>query len=258
MLLARAGTQVLPFLSGVLAGQGMISVSVFRRPSVTIISTGSELTEPGNPLQAAKIYSSNLWFLRSYLASLGFDAKDGGIVEDEPGKIAARIGTALSDSDLVVTTGGASVGDYDCTSDAYRLLGAESLFRKLRMKPGGAMLAAQKDGKLLLGLSGNPGEAALGLLRVASPYLRKLCGRTDLFFETIGVKLREPLRKESPKMRLLRGRLLIEEGEAWFICEGGQGGGDVSSLPYCDLLGEVPAGTPVPPGGSHNQSDRVS
>jgi molybdopterin molybdotransferase len=93
------------------------------------------------------------------LRDLGARALNAGVVEDDPDAIAERIGRALEASDMVITTGGASVGDYDWAVTSAERLGAEVLFWKTKLKPGGSIMAAVKDGKLILGLSGNPGAA---------------------------------------------------------------------------------------------------
>jgi molybdopterin molybdotransferase len=112
------------------------------------------------------------------------------------------------------------------------------------MRPGGAILAYTLRGKLVLALSGNPGSAVLGLLHIALPYIRKLCGRSDTYLRSFSVFLKEGVQKKSVKTRLLRGSLSIEDGKAFFIENSGQGGGDISSLNNCDLIAEIPAGSP--------------
>ena len=84
----------------------------------------------------------------------------------------------------------------------------------------------------------------IGLFRIALPYIKKLCGRSDVLPQVMETVLKEPLEKESPQLRLVRGRLEIEDGIAYFIQNESQGSGSVSSLVDCDLLGEIPAGSP--------------
>ncbi len=235
---------------GILAGQGFSDVSVYKKPVVYILNTGSELTEVGMPLRPAMIYNSNVYTLSGYLRDMGAEPYSAGVVEDDPDAIASKITAALDASDMVITTGGASVGDYDWAVTSASLLGAEILFWKVSMKPGGSIMAAAKNGKLILSLSGNPGAAVLGLLRIALPCIRKLCGRTDMTLPAVDVLLKEPLKKSSPKLRLLRGRLEIKDGKAYFAENEGQGNGAVYSLLGCDLLGEIEAGSPPLPEGT--------
>lgn len=243
-VLARAGETVSPAVAGALAGQGMAQVEVVRRPVVALMSTGSELLEPGQSWQPAKIYNSNVYTLGAYLRSMGAGVRALGSVPDEPELIAREIGAALRDCDMVITTGGASVGDYDFALKSARLVGARVLFWKVGLKPGGSMVASVRGGKLILGLSGNPGAAAVALLRVAAPYIKRLCGRLDCEPERLSLTLGADFPKKSPQRRALRGHLEIRDGEALFIPTEGQGNGIVSSLIGCDLLGDIPVGSP--------------
>ena len=245
-----------PIISS-LANQGFSGVEVYKRPVITVISTGTELCEIGEPLRPAAIYNSNVHTLSAYLTDAGVTAVSGGSVPDEPKAIAERIELALRDSDMVITTGGASVGDYDWAVASAERLGAEVLYWKAAMRPGGAILAAVKDGKVVLGLSGNPAAAVIGLLRIGMPYIKKLCGRTDCFFQEISVKLREPFKKDSPKLRVLRGRLEIVESQAYFVESHDQGSEAISSLAWCDLLAEIPMGSPPLPAGTIIKAYRI-
>ena len=256
-LIAGKGAVVTAPLAGILASQGIDRVQVFTRPVVSVLNTGTELLELGAPLRPAMIYNSNVYTLSGYLMEAGAQALNAGVVPDEPDEIADRLGAALRASDMVVTTGGASVGDYDWAVVSAQRLGAEILFWKIDMKPGGAMMAAVLDGKLILSLSGNPGAAVLGLLRIALPFIRKLCGRSDLDMPAVDVLLKGPLTKPSPKLRLLRGQLELSGGAAYFVENEGQGNGAVSSLVGCDLLGEIAAGSPPLPAGTRIKAYRL-
>jgi molybdopterin molybdotransferase len=257
-LIAEAGTLLTAPYLGLLASQGLTDIAVCKKPDILIINTGTELTEPGRVLKPGSIYNSSCYTLSGYLKEAGANPQNGGVVEDDPGEIADRIEKALSRADLVITTGGASVGDYDWAVTASEKLGARLLFWKVAMKPGGSMVASEKDGKLILGLSGNPGAAVLGLLYIAMPYIRRLCGRTDLLPEPVEVFLKNPLNKKTFERRLLRGRLEILEGKAFFVENAGQGNGNFSSLVGCDLIGEIPAGSDPLSAGTKIKAYKVS
>ncbi len=242
-VILTAGTLISAAALGMLAGQGVSEARVYKKPRITVISTGSELAEAGQPLKPAQIYNSNVYTLSAYLRAIGAEPANGGIVDDDPDAIAARISDALAASDMVITTGGASVGDYDWAYRVSKMMGAEILFWKADFKPGGAMCAAVLNGKLILCLSGNPGAAVIGLLRVGLPYVRKLCGRRECMPERVNVTFKESFGKFSPKLRLVRGRLEVSDGAAYFVHSDGQANGTVSSLMGCDLLAEIPAGT---------------
>ena len=257
MIVHEGALMTAPLISS-LANQGLDCAEVFRKPVITVISTGSELCEAGSVLRPASIYNSNAYTLSAYLTGMGAAAINGGAVPDEPEMIAERISGALEASDMVITTGGASVGDYDWAVESAQRLGAEVLFWKIPLKPGGAFLAAVKDNKVILGLSGNPAAAVIGLLRIAAPYVKKLCGRADCFFPEISVALKEPYLKRSDKTRIIRGRLEVIDTRAFFTEHGGQGSETVSSLAGCDLLGEIPMGSPPLPAGTVIKAYRLS
>jgi molybdopterin molybdotransferase len=249
-VIATAGTVVSPPLMGLIASVGKTDVLVYRRPSAIVINTGTELCEPGEPLKPAMIYNSSVFTLTGYLAKMGVDAVNGGVVRDDADEIAAKIESALSRYDLVITTGGASVGDYDCALRASAALGAQVLYWKTTLKPGGAMVASVKGGKLILALSGNPAASVMGLQHISAAYIKKLAGRTDCLPKSVEVYLKEPFNKPSKRTRLLRGRLEIIGGTAYFAERGEQGGGSISSFLECDMLGELPAGSPPLPSGT--------
>jgi len=246
---ARRGDLITPPMMGLLSSIGLAETAVYKPPRAALIITGAELVEPGDPLPFGKIYNSNASTLSGYLRGQGVDLFNAGVVDDIPELIAERIKASLEGSDIVITTGGASVGDYDCAIRAAEILGAEILFWKAQIKPGGAAVAAVLDGKLILSLSGNPGGAVMFLLRCAMPYIRKLCGRTDCYPESIEVFLKYPFNKLSERSRLLRGQLEITGGKAYFAEHGAQGGGDISSFVVADLLAEIAADSaPLPAG----------
>ncbi|MCL2408381.1 MAG: molybdopterin molybdotransferase MoeA [Oscillospiraceae bacterium] len=240
------------------ANQGFLSVEVYRKPQITVISTGTELREAGDALPPAAIYNSNVYTLMAYLQEVGANPINGGIVPDDEEAIARKLRQALNESDMVITTGGASVGDYDYAIRSAELLGAEILFWKVLMKPGGAIMAARVDGKVLLSLSGNPAAAVIGLLRIAMPYIKKLCGRREVCFPEVNVKLRKPFTKSSgEKTRILRGRLEIIDSIAFFNENYGQESEKITTFLGCDLLAEIPLGSPPLEIGANIKAYRV-
>lgn len=249
-LLAGAGTLISPPLAGLLAATGIASVPVCRRPVVTLVNTGDEILPPEEPLQPGKIRNSSRYSLGGYLEQAGAEVRDGGIVPDRAGPIAAALEQALAGSDMAITTGGVSVGDYDMVRSACALLGARELFWKVRLKPGGTLLCAVKDGKLILGLSGNPASAALGLHLLGLPFVKKLSGRGLVRPRKIRCTLLGPIRKSSPNGRLVRGSLEIVDGAAAFRPIDAQGNGALTSLLGCDLIGTLPPDTPPLPAGA--------
>jgi molybdopterin molybdotransferase len=249
-LILEEGTLITPAVMGMLASQGINICKVYKKPKVAIITIGSELTDVGEQLSYGKIYNINLYTISGYISSLGLECVKIGNIEDNLDKIADRINEALITVDIVITTGGASVGDYDYAISSLNKIGADILFWKVKMKPGMATLAAQKYGKLIIGLSGNPGSAVLGFMRIVQPYLLKCCGRKDVLPEEISVILKNDVKKKSPVGRLLRGKLIIKNGKAFFEENIGQENNMIISFLDFNLIGEIPPESPPIPSGT--------
>lgn len=256
-VIARKGEIVTPPIAGLLAALGQTEVCVHTKPSICVISTGSELTGPETKLPEGKIRNSSYHLLKGYMEQAGAQVSTLGIVPDDVDTIAQAISTALESADMVVTTGGVSVGDYDLVMAATEQIGARRLFWKVRFRPGGTMLAAEKDGKLILGLSGNPASASLALHIIGIPYIKALGGQSAKAPERIKARLLEPIQKDSPHGRLVRGRMVIREGEVCFSGVDSQGNGALSSLLGCDLVADIPPETPPLPAGTIIDAYRI-
>ena len=242
-LLLEAGTRLRAPELGILASQGIGMVPVYRKPKALLLSTGTELSEPGEARHPYGIYNSSYYSLSSYLRSMNYDVIRGGIVPDERSLIRDRISEGLSgDADLVFTTGGASIGDYDFSVRSAEDLGMEILFWKVNMKPGGALMAARSGKKLYIALSGNPAAAMMSLLTVLQPFLRKLSGEKAGNTE-LTLPLLEPMPKFSTAVRMLRGHETMRDGKAFFAEHPGRGNGNISSFSHCNMIGVIPAGT---------------
>jgi len=242
--LLEMGMVLTPSDAGLLAGLGYPEVPVYKKPQAVLISTGSELREPGDELPAGKIRNSSAYALKGYLEKAGAQVRLGGIVVDEAQAVAEKIRKEAEHADIIVTTGGVSVGDYDMVLVALDILGAEILFWKLAMKPGMAFVGAVYEGKLFLGLSGNPSSAAISLFLVGLPGIRKMAGRTEYMTEEIEIALLESFPKRSPARRLIPGKMKIIGGQACLDMKPRQGNGMLHPLHGCDVLAELPAGSP--------------
>ena len=226
-----------------IAGQGIAEISVYKKISVGLISTGSELLNTGSPLEYGKIYNTNPYLLGGYIQKQHMTANFLGIIRDDLDSLCRAVLEALETNDIVITTGGVSAGDFDYMPEVIRRIGGELLFHRLKFKPGGAMLGAFKDGKVILGLSGNPGAAATGLLCVGLPFMRKLSGRSDITFAQTTAYLGADFKKPSPVTRILKGYSEFRDGMLYFIPLGNQHNGSVSSMSDCNLLAIIPAGS---------------
>ena len=242
-LLVEAGTRLSAAEIGVLASQGLGCVPVYRKPKVLFLCTGTELSEPGEERGQYGIYNSSYYSLSAYLRSMNYEVVRGGVVADDRQLIEKKIREGLeSDADLVITTGGASVGDYDFAVRAAEDLGLEILFWKVNMKPGGALMAARSGKKLYVALSGNPAAAMMSMLVVLQPYLRKLSG-AKLGNTELLLPLHNAMPKFSTAVRMLRGHEIIADGRSFFEEHPGRGNGHMLSFTHCNMIGIVPAGS---------------
>ena len=243
-LLAPRGSVIDAGLAGTLASQGKDRVTVYRRPRIALISTGSEVAEPGQPLQEGQIYNANRASFTALLENEGCEVRYLGLAGDEAAAIAALIQTGLRDCDAVILTGGVSVGDWDVTPEAMTLSGAQILLRGVRMKPGMACAYGIADGKMVLGLSGNPASSVTNFCVCVLPAIRALGGRCDPLPQPIQAILIRDFPKKSPQERFLRGRLVLKEGTVAFDASKDQGNVVLSSTIGCNAFLRIPAGSP--------------
>jgi molybdopterin molybdotransferase len=199
--LLAAGTCLAAADLGLAAAGGYGALPVVRRPRVTLIATGDELVPPGEMPGPGQIVSANPVMLAALLR--GADVHDPGLIPDDRAALAAALQAA--DADLIITIGGASVGDHDLVVPVLRELGASLDFWKIALRPGKPLLAGRLGGTRVLGLPGNPVSAFVTALLFAVPLVARLGGRAqDLPMETL--KLAAPLPANGPRRDHLRGR----------------------------------------------------
>ena len=201
--LATAGDRLTPARLGLVAAAGHSSVSVVRRPRVTLIATGDELVPPGTLPGPDQIVSSNSVMLGALFETAGAVVSDPGIIPDRRDALATAL--LAADSDLIITIGGASVGDHDLVVPVLRDLGAEIDFWKIAMRPGKPMLAGTLGGRRVIGLPGNPVSAYVGAVLFVLPLLARLGGRTDPQ-RVVQLPLTAPLQANGPRRDHLRAQ----------------------------------------------------
>lgn len=248
-LLLKKGTVLGTVEIGVLASLGLERVSVYRRPKVALITTGDEVVLPGEPLTDGKIYDSNLYTLGSQLSSWGMDIVCKEKAADVPELVAKRIEEVISDADIIVTTGGVSVGKKDIMHDVLKLLPSEKIFWKVAMKPGMPTLCGECQGKILICLSGNPYGATANMELLVRPVLAEMAGREDLRLQRIQAIAENEYPKASRVDRYVRAH--YADGRVR-VANGSNDSGILSSMCGCNCLIEIPAGTQ-----SVDQGDRV-
>lgn len=242
-VLARKGTKIDAGLSGTLASQNIACPEVFRIPKIGIISTGSELVDVGEGLEAGKIYNSNQYVLSTVFEQMGCEAVIIGMACDCEEKICELIRKGLEDCDAIFLTGGVSVGDYDLTPAAMEKAEVEILFRGVALKPGMACAYGAKDGKLVCGLSGNPASAITNYYAIAHAAIRKVSGLSEYLPKEITVTMLNDFYKKSHCTRLLRGTLDLSDGVAGLRIPKDQGNVVLSSTIGCNAMAIVPEGS---------------
>lgn len=249
-LLAARGSVIDAGLAGTLAAHGYSRVKVFRKPTVGVISTGNELVTPGKEQKEGKIRDANGPAFTALLAREGCQVQNLGVCRDETAEIEQRIRRGLETCDALLLTGGVSVGDWDVTPEAMERCGVKMLVRGVNMKPGMACAFGEKDGKLIFGLSGNPASALTNYYACVMPAIRKLTGRRDLIPERIIMHLKEDVKKKSPSVRFLRGRLDLKDGRVDFVPSIGQGNVMLADMIGCNAFAVIPAGSGALPAGT--------
>ncbi len=238
-VLMAAGEKLTPVHLGVLAGQGLTEVPVRPAVRVAIISTGDEIVPTGTPLTPGKIYNSSLWMFRARLEELGAVVTLSRSVGDDPQAVAAAIREGYRDAQVVITTGGVSVGKKDILHEVLPLLGARRLFWRVMMKPGTPILCAVVEGKPLCCLSGNPFAAIATFELILRPMLARLSGDGTVAYRRTTGRMAEDFPKKSPGRRFIRAR--YRDG---LVTLGNQNhsSGALYSMVNCNCLVDIEAG----------------
>lgn len=236
----RAGEAITAAHIGVLAGLGATEVAVRRRVRAALLCTGDELVSPGQPLTYGKIYDSNRATLTARLAELGVEAHILDSAADDPAQVAALLADAAETADLLLTTGGVSVGKKDIFHQVLPLMGAERLFWRVAMKPGSPLLCGLYRDRLLICLSGNPFAALACFELFAVPVLKTLMGRTDVSHRRIHARLEGSFPKPSGGRRLIRARY---DGERVCLTGDNHSSGSLATAIGCNCLIDLPAGS---------------
>ncbi|MCW3024223.1 MAG: molybdopterin molybdotransferase MoeA [Conexibacter sp.] len=243
-----AGTRLGPAELGVAIGAGRINVHVTPRPRVAILTTGDELMEPGTPLQPGQIHDSNGPTLAALASRAGAEVVGRGHAVDDPEATRAVIAQALDEADVVILAGGVSVGPHDHVKGALIELGVRELLWRVALRPGKPTWLGERDGKLVLGLPGNPVSAYVTFLLFARPALAALAGADPSVPRTsapLAVALpRHPDRDEMVRVhRDADGRVAPTGPQDSHVLSSLLGADALALVPRGD--GELPAGTEV-------------
>jgi molybdopterin molybdotransferase len=233
----RKGQVINPAAIGLLASLGIVKVKVFSGPRVTLIVTGNELCEPGTLLKDGQVYESNSYCLRAALESMNCVQMEIVFVGDDEKQTVEKLKSAIEKSDMVLVTGGISVGKYDFVGKALQQLGVQIIFYKIAQKPGKPLFFGKLNKSLIFGLPGNPAAALSCFYEYVLTAIKIMQGRSDIFL--------------SKQMMPIAGNTSKKEGLALFlkgkVCNGkvevldGQESSNINSFSTADCLIYLPA-----------------
>jgi molybdopterin molybdotransferase len=252
--LLRRGGRVTAGELGLLASQGIAEVAVVRRPRVAVLSSGDELRRIDDPERPGSIINSNAYMLEAMLRDVGAIPEVLPIVRDDLGALTAALTAALQDNDLVITSGGVSVGDHDLMRPAFAAAGVEMAFWKVAIKPGKPFAyGCRPDGKRVVGLPGNPVSAFVTFEVLVRPLLRALLGDATPHRGLLRATLASTVKQTRGRDELLRGRLVQDASCApgvAFVPVPRRGSGALPALAGVDALALIPAGIGDVPAGT--------
>ncbi len=252
------GTPMTPAAVGLAAGAGVSAIWVHRRPRVAIMATGDEIRGPGEPLGPAGLPDANGPGLRAMASAAGAQVVDLGIARDDLEDVLGRLRRGIAEADVVIVSGGVSVGPYDVVKRAFETVGRIDLWR-VAVQPGKPFVFGRAGDTLLFGLPGNPVSSFVTFELFVRPALRRLAGQRRLLRETDAGVILEPVTTAAGRRAYVRARadrdpdgrpLRDALARVRLRLAGGQGSHVLSSLAAADALAVVPEAVELLPAGS--------
>lgn len=246
-LVLAAGQRLRAQELGLLASFGVARVAVYRRLRVGLLSSGNELREPGEVLQPGQIHNANRYSLAGVLKSLGLEVHDYEIMADELAASRDALSLAASEWDLLITSGGVSVGEEDHLKQAIRELGELHLWR-LAIQPGKPLAFGSVGGKPWIGLPGNPAAALITALVVARPFLLRAQGCLSVLPQPLRMPAGFAWTKPNARRQYLRARLQEQDGQLRVCLHPQQGSAMLTSACWADGLAVIDVGSTLEQG----------
>lgn len=233
------GAQIRPGEAGMLAILAKSFVFVYQRPRVAILSTGDELADLDERFNEEKIINSNSWGIAAAVQEAGGVPFLLGIAKDNPAALKEKIMHGLN-ADILVLSGGVSMGDYDFTKAVFKDLGAEMHFWKLAIRPGQPLAFGKIQGKLAFGLPGNPVSSMVTFEQLVRPAMLKMSGQRSYGRPVVQAEFQEKFSKRTDRRHFLRGILTREGGVFKVRTTGDQGSGILTSMVKANCLIDIP------------------
>ncbi|MBU6135071.1 MULTISPECIES: gephyrin-like molybdotransferase Glp [Clostridium] len=225
---------------GILASSGINKMKVYKKPKIAFISTGDEVVDIGLALGEGKIYNSNKYSILSRIKELGYEAKYIAHINDNFHEIGSYIEEISNEVDLIITTGGVSVGEKDLLKDAIDTTSGEKLFWKITIKPGSAVLCSRVNKSIVISLSGNPTAALTTFELLVKPTLEKLSGYQEIKINREKAILSKDIKKKSPQRRFIRGYVEVNNCKQYVhITQTKSGNGILSSAINSNCIIEI-------------------
>lgn len=246
-VLIPKGTSITPSEIGTLANFGNAEVSVAEKPRMAIFGTGDELVEPGNELKPGQIYNSNLYVFAELAKRTGARIVMRNVIKDDRESLRAFLSEALITCDMIISSGGVSMGRFDYVREVFMELGVQEHFWKVAQKPGKPLFFGTAKSTIIFGLPGNPVSAYIGFMEWVWPVLNGMLGKKEPSILT-GI-LKEPFPREKVKYRFLFGNAWMEDGN--LVCKPSTKVGShmlSSSLEANCILGSDKGDAPLQPG----------
>ena len=234
----KRGTLVGPSQIASLASLRLASVPCTRRPVVAVLSTGDELVDVDQPLEPGKIPASNAYMLSGLIQELGAVPLSLGIARDNRADIESKLAAAAA-ADLILTSGGVSMGDFDLIKDVMTGAGNRMEFWQVAMKPGKPLAFGFTGGVPTIGLPGNPASAMVSFYQFARPAILTLLGASMVYLPSVKARLITPIRKKTDRPHYVRG-LLSSGTELSVRPSGEQGSGILSSMAAANCFIVIP------------------
>lgn len=222
---------------GFLAGLGITNISVYRKPKVCIITTGDELVKPGNKLKPGKVFESNTVMLQTALKRIGIRKVKTYKVKDTLNDTKTLVKRGLAAFDVVLISGGISVGDYDFVKESLSANGVEEIFYSINQKPGKPLYFGKKDKNLVFGLPGNPASSLTCFYMYVIPAIRKMMGYKHIHLTRNKAKAASEINNQSGKSLFLKARV---ENDVVTVLEG-QSSSMLKSFAQSNVLAYIPS-----------------
>ncbi|WP_353096979.1 gephyrin-like molybdotransferase Glp [Tissierella praeacuta] len=237
---------------GILATLGRTMVKIYSKPKIAILATGDELVDIDQIPKEGKIRNSNSYTIAAQVKKLGGEPIILGMCNDKIKDIKDKLKSSLELADMVITTGGVSVGDADLVKEAFQEIGGEILFWKVSMKPGTPIAVAKYEDKLIFGLSGNPAAASITFEKFVRPTILRFMGKNKYNLMKVKSTLESQFTKVSNQNRYVRAITYYRDGEFFTKLPSKHSSGILSSLSGTNSLFYIKAGT-----GPYKNGDKI-